>query len=237
MLLAGPAAAVIGGREDSGPLASATVMVLNSRGGLCSAVVVARDAILTAGHCVAGTIEIRVHYRDGAAAPVMLTPASRALHPGYRADAVAARRASIDLALLRLAEPLPARFAVAALSGAAPSSGVRLTLGGYGLAREGDDRSTGTFRSAQLAVIEPHGRSRILVWASDPAKAGAGACEGDSGGPVARAGDSAVFAITSWASGAGRAACGEVSQAVLVGPQRAWIDATLAGWGRSAGWR
>ncbi len=46
--------------------------------------------------------------------------------------------------------------------------------------------------------------------------------------------------MTTWASGSGRgsdkSACGGVSQGVLVGPQRAWIDRTLAGWGAAPRW-
>ena len=49
--------------------------------------------------------------------------------------------------------------------------------------------------------------------------------------------DGTVAAVTSWAKGDGRAACGAMTQGVLVAPQRAWIDATLARWGRTASWR
>jgi hypothetical protein len=51
-----------------------------------------------------------------------------------------------------------------------------------------------------------------------------------------RDGAPGVFAVTTWASGAKGRICGEYSQGVLLGPQRAWIDATLAGWGRAARW-
>jgi hypothetical protein len=102
------------------------------------------------------------------------------------------------------------------------------------LAREREARSTGTFRSVDLAIVEPYGRSTILVWAKGAP--GAGACEGDSGGPVtAESGD--VAALASWASGAGRAGCGDISQGVLLGPQRGWLDGVLAGWNRAAIWR
>ena len=58
-----------------------------------------------------------------------------------------------------------------------------------------------------------------------------GACQGDSGGPVTAA-DGAVLAVTAWIDGA----CGGLTQAVRLGPQRAWIDATLGRWGRGARW-
>jgi hypothetical protein len=232
-LLPLPAQAIVAGAEDAGPLSRAAIMVLSSRGGVCSGVVVARDAILTAAHCVTGATDYRVHYRGDDGRPVLLGPAALAVHPGYDKGAVAGRRRSIDLALVRLGAPLPARFTPATLTPASPSKGEAVTFGGYGVAREGDGRSTGTFRTVELSVIEPYGRSTILLWANGAA--GAGACEGDSGGPVASGG--AVAAVTSWASGAGRKQCGALSQAILLGPQRSWIDATLAGWGRQAAWR
>jgi hypothetical protein len=30
--------------------------------------------------------------------------------------------------------------------------------------------------------------------------------------------------------------CGHLTRAVMIGPQRAWIDSVLAGWGQSGGW-
>lgn len=224
--------AIVGGQAETGPLARTTLMVLSSRGGVCSGLVVAPDAVLTAAHCVTAASDYRVHYKGPDGAAVLLEPAALSVHPGYDRGAVAGRRRSIDLALVRLANPLP--FASAELAGVAEGRGSAVTVAGYGVAREGDGRSTGTFRSVDLAIVEPYGRSTILLWAKGPA--GAGACEGDSGGPIASP-DGAVVAITSWASGAGRRGCGDVSQGVLVGPQRGWIDGILAGWGRSAAWR
>ena len=230
-----PAGAIVGGAEDHGPLSRATVMVLSSKGGVCSAVIVARDAVLTAGHCVSGAPEHRVHFRASDGQPVLIEPSAKAVHPGYDAKAVEARRRSIDLAIVRLPEPLPARFDVATLSAAPARAGAMLHVGGYGVAREGDHRSTGTFRIARIPAVEPHGPSRILVWAAAP-QGEAGLCVGDSGGPIARDNSSGVFAIAAWASGSRSAKCGGTSQGILLGPQRAWIDATLAAWGSQARW-
>jgi hypothetical protein len=231
-----PARAIVGGTTEGGPLSRATVMVLSSKGGMCSAVVVAPDALLTAAHCVAGASEHRVHFRDESGRPVLIPPQARAVHPGYDAKAIEARRRSIDLALVRLPEPLPARFQTASLSASAAPSGSTLMFAGYGVAREGDAPSTGTFRSVRLALVEPYGPSRILVWAK-PQEGSSGLCEGDSGGPITLSGGGAVVALATWATGAKGRSCGEYSQGVLLGPQRAWIDATLQGWGRSARWQ
>lgn len=227
----GPAAAVVGGAEDQGPLARASVMVLSSRGGVCSAVVVARDVVLTAAHCVTRAPEHRVHWRGPSGEPVLVKPAAKAVHPDYDAQARKDRRRSIDLALVRLPEPLPDRFETAALAQAAPLRHATVTVGGWGVIREGDVRSTGTFRTAALRAVEPHGPSPFLLWAEGRR---AGACQGDSGGLLADGG--AVTAITSWSAGDGGRTCGALTQGVLVGPQRDWIDGLLREWGRTARW-
>ncbi|MFD6318577.1 trypsin-like serine protease [Methylorubrum populi] len=223
-----PAQAIVGGREGAGiPGAASAVMVLTSGGGVCSGVVVAPDAVLTAGHCVAGVGENRVHYRDAAGRPVLAEVAARLLHPAYDGDAIGGRTRSIDLALLRTRDPLPARFAPAPLSAAMPRAGQSLTLAGYGAARGNDRRSIGRYRGAALSVVEPYGPSRILVWLKAP---GAGGCQGDSGGPILDG--EAVVALAAWV----KDACGGLTQGILLGPQRDWIDRTLSGWGVTARW-
>lgn len=223
--LAGPASAVVGGAPET---ATGAVMVLSSNGGVCTGVVVAPGAVLTAGHCLAPRLVHRVHYKGVDGAPVLAEPAAQAVHPGYDAGAIAGRRRSIDLALLRLASPLPLPFAAVPLSDAMPRAGEILGVAGYGVAIPGDPRSSGTYRQARVPVVEPYGPSRLLVWLKGTK--GTGACQGDSGGPVTDA--VGVVAVAAWVGGA----CGGLSQGVLVGPQRAWIDATLAGWGLAARW-
>jgi hypothetical protein len=232
-----PAQAVVGGREG-GPAASSTVMVLNARGGVCTGIVLAARAVLTAAHCAAGGAELRIHWRE-AGEPVLVAPAAVSLHPEFDAGAIRSRRRSIDLALIRLAEPLPGRFGAAELvDGPLPRAGSPITLAGYGVAREGEARSTGTYRSAALAAVEPYGPGRILIWAADPTGAGerpgASACQGDSGGPMLS--DAGIIAVTSWSTGPKGQNCGLLSQGVLVAPQRNWIDGTLSQWGETARW-
>ena len=231
-LMAAEANAIVGGAEDEGPLARRSVMVLSSNGGVCSAVVVAKDVVLTAAHCVTGAAEHRVHYRDETGEPVLITPAAKAVHPGYNAKAVETRQRSIDLALVRIPEALPARFERATLSAAKVAENSAVIVGGYGLAREGEAKTSGTFRTASLTAVEPHGPSRILLWAEGSGTASA--CQGDSGGPMASG--TSVVAITSWSSPAKGRSCGGVTQGILVGPQRQWIDRILKGWNRTALW-
>jgi hypothetical protein len=232
-----PAQAVVGGRED-GPAARSTLMVLNARGGVCTGIVLTPRVVLTAAHCAAGGAEMRVHWREGGE-PVLVPPAAVELHPEFVAGAIQSRRRSIDLALVRLPNPLPGRFAAAELvDGPLPRAGSTITLAGYGVAQEGEARSTGTYRSASLTAVEPYGPGRILLWAADPTGAGkrpgASACQGDSGGPMVS--ENGIVAVTSWSTGPKGRSCGLLSQGVLVAPQRSWIDATLSRWGESARW-
>jgi len=234
-LLAGAEAgrAVVGGRDEGGALMRASVMVLDSRGGVCSAVVVARDVVLTAAHCVTGADQHRVHFRDEDGQPALIAPSAVAVHPGYDPKAVETRRRSIDLALVRLPKGLPARFEPAALSDDGAVKGETVTLGGWGVGREDEAHPSGRFRAASLSAVEPYGPSRILIWAQDP-RGAAGACRGDSGGPIAVG--ERVVAVTTWASGQRGRACGHYSQGALLGPQRGWIDGAMGAWGREARW-
>ncbi|MGV2980296.1 S1 family peptidase [Camelimonas sp. ID_303_24] len=234
LLTPGPASAIIGGAIDNGPASAVSIMVLGSGGAVCSGVVVSPRAVLTAAHCADPTREHRVHYMENDQ-PVLLTPTASVTHPDYVKDAIRQRRQSVDLALVRLAQPLPSRFTPASLSvGPQPRAGATVSVGGYGSV--GRQPADGRFRSVAAPVVEPWGPGKILLWIGAPKGKSAGACAGDSGGPIS-AGDGEVVALTSWSKGAGSAPCGQTTQGVLLAPQRSWIDETLAGWGLSAGWR
>ncbi len=223
--------AVVGGREG-GPLEASALMLLVEGGGMCTGLVVDRRAVLTAAHCVPPGRQVRLHWREGER-PVLVEPSGIARHPEFRANAVAERTRSIDLALVSVAEPLPARFEPAPLSASVPDGAV--TVGGYGVAREGDPRSNGVWRTVQLRTTRPYGEGRVLVWAEGAP--GSGACQGDSGGPLAGS-DGIPVALVSWTTGQGGGSrCGRLTQGVLLGPQRGWIDAQLRRQGQQASWR
>lgn len=228
--LAGPARAIVGPSTDGGDLGSAVVMVLNRSGnvaGFCSGIVVRQDVVLTAAHCVPQGAVVKAHYRDGETIALLdVTAVVRS--PDFRPDAIRKRQRSVDLALVRLAKPLPLSFRPAVLGeGQGATLGTAYRLAGFGVRREGQADTSGTLRAAAAIAEAP--LSDVLLWSRDPDGHGGGACTGDSGGPVV-AEDGRVVAVIAWSAGWGGAHCGALSQAVWIGPQRSWIEGVLGSW-------
>lgn len=235
MLLAAPfvlaganAQALVGASEPAAASAAASsVMVLKQgKGGaaFCTGVALSRTAVLTAGHCVSGAQSLAVNF-GGYGQPRLVNVAGVSVHPEFVPDAVRRRVRSIDLAIVNLAEPLPASIPPARLDALGEvKAGQRFTIAGFGLTREGDEASAGRLRMGSLVAREPV--SKILLWAHDPAAKGFGACTGDSGGPIFAA-DGSVAAITTWSTGEGKKRCGAITQGALVAPQRGWIERVL----------
>jgi hypothetical protein len=196
--------------------------------GFCSGVVIAPDVVLTAAHCATTAGDLRILVRDASGRQILSEVSTVALHPGFRPNAPKTRERSIDLALIRIAGALPASYAAAERSADPIAIGARFRVAGFGIAAEGNERSAGTLRQTTIAARAP--LSSILLWAGDPDNAGAGACTGDSGGPIFAADTPRVVAITVWATGAGKSHCGALTQAALIAPQEGWIASVLAGW-------
>ncbi|MDE2016470.1 MAG: S1 family peptidase [Hyphomicrobiales bacterium] len=223
-IFAGSAGAVVGVASAPSAAApvSALVAVLARGRGYCTGVAISRDAVLTAAHCVAKPGDLRVHFKDAAGRDVLAKVRSVAIHPRYRAEAPRRRVASIDLAILRTALPLPARIVPARLAGPRTLAlGDKLEIAGIGLGVEGDGSTGGPTRAARLEVAPL--LSPILVTLRAPGGAFLGACEGDSGGPIYDPADGAVVGIVDWTTGPGVKNCGALTQGALVAPQAGWI--------------
>lgn len=231
LLAATPALALGGAAARSGGwgLSSHVVMVLGTRGTVCTGTVLSSRVVLTAAHCTAGSKQVAVAYfEDGA--PVLQVVTAVARHPGFSRNSAV----SVDIALLRLDNPLPARFQPVSIDagGAAGQIGESLMIAGFGLADERDIKSAGTLRSAEVELL-PRLYPRFLRIGLDSQLSSLAICKGDSGGPVFAGGGGApvLVGVVYAAERTGKAkACGAAAQAVRVSPQRGWIDGVMARW-------
>jgi hypothetical protein len=225
-LLQSGAHAIVGKSADGAQWQHHVVMVLSRSGtyaGFCSGVVLTRKIILTAAHCVSGANDARA-YVPG---QPLLALRRIARHPDFHADAPRTRSRSIDLALIETADALPSEFTAPALAGAQRyEAGTSFEIAGFGVGRENDAKTSGALRTGRVTLRAP--LSSVLLWLDDPQHR-TGACTGDSGGPVFTE-DGKLAAIIAFAEGEGTRHCGKLTQAVMIAPQREWIEGSIAGW-------
>lgn len=233
MVLTAPAFALVGPAREAPEFAPYVVTVLDKSGGdasYCTASVIAQEIVLTAAHCVSNPSNTRVFFRGGQSQLVLFDVASIALHPEFRPKIGRKHLISIDLALLRLAEPLPPAFKPIELMDSGPvATGQPFRIAGFGRADESVRGTSGVLRAGILVASGP--KSPILVWLTDPDGAGLGGCTGDSGAPVLAIGQPALVAVAIRANGINGHSCGASTEAVLIGPQMPWVRKTLQAWG------
>jgi hypothetical protein len=233
MVLTAPVLALVGPAREAPEFAPYVVTVLDKSGGdasFCTASVIAPDVVLTAAHCVSNFSSTRVFFRSGHGQLVLVDIASIAVHPEFRPKIGRKQLISIDLALLRLAEPLPATFKPIELTDSGPvATGQPFRMAGFGRADESVSGTSGVLRAGILVASGP--KSPVLVWLTDPDGTGLGGCTGDSGAPVLAIGQPALVAVAIRAKGNNGYSCGAMTEAVLIGPQMPWVRKTLQAWG------
>jgi Trypsin len=238
MVLTAPVFALVGPAREAPEFAPYVVTVLDKSGGgsgggaasFCTASVIASNVVLTAAHCVSNLSNTRVFFQGGHSQLVLVNVASIAVHPEFRPKIGRKQLISIDLALLRLSEPLPPAFKPIELADSGPvATGQPFRIAGFGRANESVSGTSGVLRAGILVASRP--KSPVLVWLTDPDGTGLGGCTGDSGAPVFAIGQPALVAVAIRAKGNNGYSCGAMTEAVLIGPQMPWVRKTLQAWG------
>jgi secreted trypsin-like serine protease len=221
------------------------VTIIGSRGTFCSGALIAPDLVLSAAHCIAPGTAYKLVLYDAQRQPQLLDVKRVATHPQFSAQSILAHRASADVALLQLAEPISNSKVVTAPLGvpAVPiSAGNRFLVIGIGVSKRGDGRSGGTVRSASLIATDRPGNLQIRL--VDPAagntREGLGACTGDSGAPVFedQNGRAVIVGVVSWSTGANNAAgCGGLTGVTPLSLYKSWITGTALKLGSPLGQR
>lgn len=233
VILAGlaPAMAMVGGAPPAADGAGrSVVMILGSGGTACTATAVAHDLLLTAAHCVQPGSDYKLMGSKPGEAPVLKDIARIERDPQFDLKRLFAHLATADVALLKLAAPLPASIPPVAIGGAGDTVAVGdpLVVAGYGVTVHGAERLDGLVRAATLVVTGQPGTLQIRLF--DPRgkgeSAGLGACTGNSGAPAFRDdnGSLAIIGVVSWSTGPKlTGGCGGLTGITPLVRYRAWI--------------
>jgi hypothetical protein len=228
--------AITGSRSaPSEAVARSIVTVVGAGGGVCTGTLIAPTIVLTAAHCIMpGNANRVVDYSTKP--PQLITPRSIASHPAYNAQAMAAHRATADVALLRLPAPMPGKAPVSLGVPRVPiTSNASFTIVGIGVTASGSGTGVGIARAAALTVTGRPGTLQIRL--TDPAtrnvRSGMGGCTGDSGAPAFedKNGRSVVVGVVSWSTGPNMSAgCGGLTGVTPLTLYKGWIDKIARGW-------
>jgi hypothetical protein len=206
------------------------VMILGSSGTACTATSIGRDLLLTAAHCVLPGADYKLLGSEPGQPPVLKTIIRIERHPQFEINRLFNHLATADIALIKLAEPLPARISPALIDQGSENVAVddALVVVGYGVSVRGDGRTGGTARAATLVVTGRPGSLQIRLF--DPVgkglSAGLGACSGDSGAPAFRNSGAApaILGVVSWSTGPKQTAgCGGLTGVTPLAQYRGWI--------------
>ena len=228
------AGAMVGGAQPAAAgIGRSVVLILGSYGSsstACTATAIGRDLLLTAAHCVQPGADYKLVASEPGDAPVLKDVARIEREPQFDLKRLFGHLATADVALIKLADSLPARIPPARIGSGTETVAVgdTLVVVGYGVTVHGDGRTAGTVRAAPLAVTGQPGNLQIRLF--DPATkgtgAGLGACTGDSGAPAFRdaGGSLTIIGVVSWSTGPNLSAgCGGLTGITPLVRYHAWI--------------
>jgi Trypsin len=180
------AAAMVGGAPPAASgIGRSVVLILGSYGSsstACTATAIGRDLLLTAAHCVQPGADYKLVASETGDAPVLKDVARIEREPQFDLKRLFDHLATADVALIKLAEPVPARIPPVRIGSEAETVtvGDTLVVVGYGDTVRGDGRTGGTVRAAPLVVTGQPGtlQIRLVDPATKGASAGLGACTG-----------------------------------------------------------
>jgi len=235
-LFTGSAQAILLGAASRDPngLRRSVVFIENSVGELCSGALIRADLVLTAAHCVTDVASYRVVAVNRAFKPQRSKVVAMTIHPTFVTGTTPRTQPGVDLAVLRLERPLGSDFHPLdpTLSGRI-GLGDEVTIAGFGVSSERHKGTARTLRQTNLVSLGPiEVANRVLIAADRERLAetsGAGACRGDSGGPVLAATQDSylLYGIVSWSSGAlrtgGSSACGGLTAMTPIAEHLSWI--------------
>jgi hypothetical protein len=226
-----PGFAMVGGAQPvTDGVGRSVVMILGSYGTVCTATAIGRDLLLTAAHCVQPGADYKLMASKPGETPVLKDTARIERDPQFDLKRLFAHLATADVALIKLAAPLPAQIPTVTIGGkeVTVAVGDPLIVAGYGVTVRGAERLDGIVRSATLAVTGQPGSLQIRLF--DPAtkdlSPGLGACTGDSGAPAFRNENGAlsVIGVVSWSTGPNlTGGCGGLTGITPLVRYRQWI--------------
>ena len=175
--------------RDPNGLRRSVVSIENTIGELCSGAVIAPDLVLTAAHCMTDRASYRVVARQPGLPAAAFRVVATAVHPAFVPGTTPRTQPGVDLAILKLERPLGPEFLPLdpRLAGRIETGGA-VTIAGFGVLSERAEAHRPHPAPDQSGLARPRAGGEPRRHRRRPGApgrdTGAGACRGDSGGPI-----------------------------------------------------